>query len=198
MTSDVIAKRSLQALVLLGVRGHAPPGKFWKSQQAHDNRSQFELSTCSSSGKKKLSLNLAISKNTSLTSRGHRSLDNAPSQQITHPIKFAGFCVGTGLLAFRSKKWLQDVEGPCGSFRKFSLKIATTAHASIAIVIARMHKACDGTKSATSLSCISPLNDKCERKKKLRKSNKSTTICSTESQLSQYRVVPTTFTCVYH
>ena len=38
--------------------------------KAHDDGSQFERFTCSSSGKKKLSLNLATLKNASLTSRG--------------------------------------------------------------------------------------------------------------------------------
>ena len=60
--------------------------------EAHDDRSQFELSTCSSSGKKKQKLNLATSKNASLTSRGHWSLDHVPSQRIIHrSIKFVAF-----------------------------------------------------------------------------------------------------------
>ena len=40
-----------------------------------------------------------------------------------------GFCAGmyTGLLAFRwIQKWLQGIQGPCGSFRKFSIKINFT------------------------------------------------------------------------
>ena len=62
--------------------------------EAHDDRSQFELFTWCSSGKKKLSLNLVTSNNASLTSRGHWSLDHVPSQRIIHrSIKFVAFAL---------------------------------------------------------------------------------------------------------
>ena len=71
--------------------------------------------------KKKLSLNLAISNNASLTSRGHWSSDHVTSQRIIHrQIKFVAFALVPVFLHFRwTQKWLQGIQGPCGSFRKF-------------------------------------------------------------------------------
>ena len=69
--------------------------------------SQFEHFTCSSSRKKTLSLNLATSKNASLTSRGDWSLGHAPSQQIIHrsiAIKFVAFALVPVFLAFFSDR----------------------------------------------------------------------------------------------
>ena len=76
--------------------------------EAHDDRSQFELSTCSSSGKKKLSLNWAISnlKNASLTSQdiGHWTTF-LHRESFILPDHVCGFCAGTrsfGILGPRS------------------------------------------------------------------------------------------------
>ena len=93
--------------------------------EAHVDCSQFELSTWCSSGKKKLSQNLATSNNASLTSCGHWSLDHVPSQRIIHhSIKFVTFALGPVFWHFWwIQKWLQDIQGPCGSLRKFSIKI---------------------------------------------------------------------------
>ena len=96
-----------------------------KRDQGHDDRSQFELSTWSSSGKKKLSLNLAASNNASLTSGGHWSLEHVPSLRIIHrSIKFVAFALVPVFWHFRwIQKWLQSIQGPCGSFRKFSIQV---------------------------------------------------------------------------
>ena len=102
--------------------------------EAHDERSQFELSRWSSFGKKKLSLNLATSNNASLTSRGQCKSDqswtlvldihNVPSQWIIHrSIKFGAFAL---VLVFWPFKWSEyrsgckGIQGPCGSFRNFT------------------------------------------------------------------------------
>ena len=56
--------------------------------EAHDDRSQFELSTWCSFGKKKLSLNFATSNNVSLTSRGHWTLVVGPQTTFLHSESF--------------------------------------------------------------------------------------------------------------
>ena len=62
------------------------------------------------------------------------------------------------------QKWLQGIQRPCGSFRKFSIKLLLKPPTQKPMPRKRlhacMHKACDGTKSVTSLSYISSLNDK--------------------------------------
>ena len=95
--------------------------------------------------RKKLSINLATSKNASLTSVGRWSLDHVPSQRIIErSINFVAFA-----LVFwhfrRIQKWLQGIQGPWGSFRKFSIKINFTLKPPIprspylSIAIACMH-----------------------------------------------------------
>ena len=59
--------------------------------EAHDDGSQFERFTCSSSGKKKLSLNLATLKNASLTSRG-QSLVIGPRSFTANHSSFVSTC----------------------------------------------------------------------------------------------------------
>ena len=77
---------------------------FGPKHEAHDDRSQFEISTCSSSVKKKPSLNLEISKNASLTSCRHWSLDHVPSQRIIHrSIKSVAFALVSVFWHFRSE-----------------------------------------------------------------------------------------------
>ena len=66
----------------------------------------------------KASLHLATSNNASLTSRGRWSLDHVPSQRIIHrSIKLAFFALVPVFWHFRwIQKWLQGIQGPCGSF----------------------------------------------------------------------------------
>ena len=106
----------IQKLLFFSLRSRKP------KHEAHDDRAQFEHSIWSSSGKKKLSLNLATSNNASLTSRGHWSLDHFPSQRIIHrSIKFVAFAL-VPVCRWR-RKWLQSIQGPCGSFRKFRILV---------------------------------------------------------------------------
>ena len=99
-------------------------------REAHDDCSQFELSTWSSSGEEKSIpiWNMATSNISSLTSRGHWSLDHVSSQRIIHRlINFVALALVLVFWHFRwIQKWLQGIQGPCGSFRKFSIKINFT------------------------------------------------------------------------
>ena len=62
----------------------------------------------------KLSLNLVTSKNASLTSRGHRSLDHVPSQRIIHrSLKFVAFA----LVVYRSFGILGEYRSGCKAFK---------------------------------------------------------------------------------
>ena len=74
--------------------------------EAHNDRSQFELSTWSSSGKKELSLNLATSNNVSLTSRGHWTLVIGPrsftANRSSFDQQFVAFRGGSRVRSMRS------------------------------------------------------------------------------------------------